>query len=77
MGEFKITVTPTDRPFTFEVRANAFAKNIYLETNMAGYFSDNYFDLLANEVKTVQFFPRFATDHKMIKVYGQSMFEMI
>ncbi|WP_245630327.1 beta-mannosidase [Amphibacillus sediminis] len=73
----KITVTPTDRPFTFEVKANAFAKNIYLETNMAGYFSDNYFDLLANEVKTVQFFPRFATDHKMIKVYGQSMFEMI
>ncbi len=44
--------------YSVELSSKKFAKNVALTSNrFNGKFSDNYFDMLPNETKTIQFFP--------------------
>lgn len=61
----------------FEISTNQFAKNIWLDTAEAGYFSANYFDLLPGERKTVQFIPRNKRVNQAIQIQAKSMSDMI
>jgi beta-mannosidase len=48
------TMTKTDSGFDIEIKTDKLAKNVYLQTQEdAGFFSDNYFDMLPGETKTV------------------------
>jgi len=49
------TVTQTKTGYVVTVTSDKLAKNIYLQTEKNGYFTDNYFDLLPGESKTVEF----------------------
>ena len=50
-----LKVEPADRGYKITVQASKLAKNVYLQTGANGFFSDNYFDLLPGERKTVWF----------------------
>ena len=54
-----INVSQVDENFHIHLSSDALVKNLYLYTNEnnAGFFSDNYFDLLPNEPKTVIYTP--------------------
>jgi beta-mannosidase len=53
------TVTRKGDGFDVALSAEKLAKNIYLSWEGAeGFFSDNYFDLLPGEEKTIHFKPR-------------------
>ncbi|HHU19746.1 MAG TPA: hypothetical protein GXZ58_05905 [Bacilli bacterium] len=54
-----------------------FAKSIWLDTEEAGYFSDNYFDLLPGETKVVQFIPRNKEINDSMTIDAKSMADMI
>ena len=48
------TVVKTDAGFDIHLETDKLAKNIYLQTgDEQGFFSDNYFDLLPGDKKTV------------------------
>ena len=48
------TVTKTDSGFDIEISTDKLAKNVYLQTQEdAGFFSDNYFDMLPRETRVV------------------------
>ncbi len=48
------TMTKTDFGFDIKLKTDKLAKNVYLQTQEnAGFFSDNYFDMLPGETKTV------------------------
>lgn len=61
----------------FEITTDQFAKGIWLDTEEAGYFSDNYFDLLPGETKVVQFIPRAKRINNSMTIEAKSMVEMI
>ncbi|MBK8554711.1 MAG: glycoside hydrolase family 2 protein [Lewinellaceae bacterium] len=50
-----LKVEPADRGYKITVQASKLTKNVYLQTGANGFFSDNYFDLLPGERKTVWF----------------------
>ena len=55
----KATITKTIKAyedgFTITIQSDVLAKNIQLETAIEGFFSDNYFDILAGESRTIEF----------------------
>jgi beta-mannosidase len=56
--DFKATVERQGDTFVLTLKTNTLAKNIYLVyEEIDGHFSDNYFDLLPGETKTVYFKP--------------------
>jgi beta-mannosidase len=46
-----------DNTISIVLSTNALAKNVYLQSNVGGHFSDNYFDLLPNQMKDIIFHP--------------------
>jgi beta-mannosidase len=48
-------ITKTEKGFEIELSSKTLQKDVFLFCNESGHFSDNYFDLLPNQVKTVQF----------------------
>ena len=44
-----------DGGYTITIQTDKLAKNLYLETDKKGFISDNYFDLLPGESKTIEF----------------------
>ena len=54
-----ISVSQVDKNFYIHISSDALVKNLYLYTNenSFGFFSNNYFDLLSNEPKTVIYTP--------------------
>ncbi len=51
------TITKMAEGFVIRLETDVLAKSVYLETEVAGWFDDNYFDLLPREVKKVLFVP--------------------
>ena len=48
------TMTKTDSGFDIEISTDKLAKNVYLQTQEdAGFFSDNYFDMLPGETRII------------------------
>ena len=50
-----MTVAQSNDGYQITVESTKLAKNVYLQTEADGFFSDNYFDLLPGERKTVLF----------------------
>lgn len=44
-----------EKEILIHIKTNKFAKNVCLRANLGGFFSDNYFDLLPNESRTISF----------------------
>jgi beta-mannosidase len=53
----QVTQIATDRSISITLSAETLQKDVFLVADVAGHFSDNFFDLLPGEAKTVQFFP--------------------
>ncbi|MGN7763181.1 beta-mannosidase [Paenibacillus sp. 22594] len=53
-----VTEVPGSSGLSFNVSSNVLARGVYLTTEEEGIFSDNFFDLLPGETKTVEFFLR-------------------
>jgi beta-mannosidase len=53
--DIKLSVTGTERGFELTLKCDQLAKNVLLQTPADGFFSDNYFDLLPGQPRTVQF----------------------
>ncbi len=49
------TITKTDQGFKIELSSNTLQKDVFLFCNEKGHFSDNYFDLLPNQTKIIEF----------------------
>src|SRR5690606_8176392 len=54
-GEISQTIIPVNDGFEIELFTETLQKNVFLYTETAGSFSDNYFDLLPNQPKKVFF----------------------
>ena len=48
-------ITKTENGFTIELSCKILQKDVFLYCDEKGHFTDNYFDLLPNETKTIQF----------------------
>jgi beta-mannosidase len=51
-------ITPSGDSYTIEVSTTSFARGVYLSTESEGFFSDNYFDLMPGEKKTITYTPQ-------------------
>ncbi|MFD2822243.1 glycoside hydrolase family 2 protein [Lacinutrix iliipiscaria] len=54
-AEIQKKVTQIESGFQIELSSETLQKNVFLFCNEKGHFSDNYFDLLPNKTKTIQF----------------------
>lgn len=54
-GDIDIEIQKVDEGFSIELKSQVFQKNIMLMASAQGHFSDNYFDLKANEKKAILF----------------------
>ena len=48
-------IEPKDGGYAIILQSDVLAKNINLYTEKEGFFSDNYFDMLPGETKTIEF----------------------
>lgn len=67
------TITKTDSGFIIELVSETLQKNVFLFTNSKGHFSDNYFDLMPNQHKIIEFNTR-ATNLDNLKIKTLNMF---
>jgi beta-mannosidase len=51
--KLQTTVTKKEQTFEISISSDLLAKNVMLQANTPGHFSDNYFDILPNETKIV------------------------
>ena len=51
----KQTITKTETGFAIALSSKTLQKDVFLYSNEKGHFSDNFFDLLPNTTKTIQF----------------------
>ncbi len=51
-------ITKTSDGFQIELSSKTLQKDVFLYCNIKGHFSDNYFDLLPNKTKTIEFSTR-------------------
>ena len=49
------SIIANENGYSIKIGTNVLAKNVYLQTDIEGFFSDNYFDLLPGETKTIDF----------------------
>ncbi|WP_299885091.1 glycoside hydrolase family 2 protein [uncultured Lacinutrix sp.] len=54
-GDIKQTVTKTDDGFSIELSSKILQKDVFLISEAKGHFSDNFFDILPNETKVIEF----------------------
>jgi beta-mannosidase len=55
--DISTTISKTDEGYRIKLQSDKLAKSLYLQTEVAGWFSDNYFDLLPGIAKEVLFVP--------------------
>ena len=49
------SIKKTPEGFLITLTSNCLAKNVYMESGQKGSFSDNFFDLLPGETRTISF----------------------
>ena len=54
-GEIQKTITKIDHGFSITLKSTVLQKDVFLFTKEKGHFTDNFFDILPNETKTVFF----------------------
>lgn len=52
-GEITKEITKTKDGFSITIQSKVLQKDVFLSTNLKGHFSDNFFDLMPNETKTI------------------------
>lgn len=77
LGQAQIQIKQLSEVGEFKITTDQFAKSIWLDTEEAGYFSENYFDLLPGETKVVQFTPRTGEVNPSMIIDVKSMADMI
>ncbi|MBL7780199.1 MAG: glycoside hydrolase family 2 protein [Saprospiraceae bacterium] len=53
--DFTLTATRNEKGYQIDIQSDKLARNVLIETDSDGFFSDNYFDLLPDERKSIQF----------------------
>lgn len=61
-AEIQKIITKTNDGFSVELSSSTLQKDVFLFTDSKGHFSDNFFDLMPDESKTIQFY----TDSKRL-----------
>ena len=54
-GEIQQIITKVDNGFSITLKSNVLQKDVFLFTTQKGHFSDNFFDLLPNETRIIEF----------------------
>jgi beta-mannosidase len=54
-AEINTSISKTNTGFQIQISSSTLQKNVFLYTDEKGHFSDNFFDLLPNEVKLIEF----------------------
>lgn len=54
-ADIEQTITKTETGFAIELSSETLQKDVFLYSKEKGHFSDNFFDLLPKEIKTIQF----------------------
>jgi beta-mannosidase len=49
------SIQKTPEGYQITLSSNRLAKNVYLDSNLKGTFSDNFFDILPGEIRTISF----------------------
>ena len=62
--DFTLTATRNEKGYQIDIQSNKLARNVLIETDSDGFFSDNYFDLLPDERKSIQFDTKVELDVK-------------
>jgi len=55
--EIKITIEKEENHFVLLLLSDVLAKNVFVESDIDGSFSDNFFDLIPGEEKRIEFYP--------------------
>ncbi|MCB2221264.1 MAG: glycoside hydrolase family 2 protein [Bacteroidetes bacterium] len=63
-------ITHDKNGFRIMLSTDKLAKNVYLFTDAEGHFSDNFFDLLPGEVKTISFLTNSGDDEIGVKIFS-------
>lgn len=70
-AEIQKTITKTNDGFAVELLSSTLQKDVFLSSGFKGHFSDNFFDLLPNQIKIVQFHTEAQTfDDLQIKTFN-------
>ena len=70
-AEIQKTVTKTNDGFSIELSSSTLQKDVFLFSDTEGHFSDNFFDLLPNQSKIIQFNTQTQTfDDLQIKTFN-------
>ncbi len=73
-AKIKKNITKTETGFSIELMSRTLQKNVFLYIDVEGHFIDNYFDLLPNETKVIEFKTDADTlDDLKIKTLNQSI----
>ncbi len=70
-AEIQQKITKTNHGFAVELLSSTLQKEVFLSSGSKGHFSDNFFDLLPNQIKIVQFHTEAQTfDDLQIKTFN-------
>ncbi|MGJ8593701.1 MAG: beta-mannosidase [Aquaticitalea sp.] len=72
-SDIEQTITKTDSGFTIELFSHHLQKDVFLFSNSKGKFSDNFFDMMPNERKVIEFTTR-AGDLEDLKIKTLNQF---
>ncbi|MEZ4792054.1 MAG: glycoside hydrolase family 2 protein [Gelidibacter sp.] len=73
VSDIEKTITRTDNGFTIELLSQTLQKDVFLYSDSKGKFNDNFFDLMPNERKTIEFKTR-AGDLEDLKIKTLNQF---
>ncbi|MEY4902237.1 MAG: Exo-beta-D-glucosaminidase [Bacteroidota bacterium] len=65
-------IRPTDNGYIITLKSDRLAKSVYLQTPSEGHFSNNYFDLLPNEVVEILFKTTMSLGEVTVKTLGDT-----
>lgn len=68
--QINLIIEKSDSCYNINISSNVLAKNVFIESSIYGKFSDNYFDLLPGEEKTIEFYPNKELNEASFKVFS-------
>ena len=64
--EIKITIEKEENHFVLLLLSDVLAKNVFVDSDIDGSFSDNFFDLIPGEEKRIEFYPEEDIDERFV-----------
>jgi beta-mannosidase len=68
--EIKITIEKEENHFVLLLLSDVLAKNVFVDSDIDGSFSDNFFDLIPGEEKRIEFYPEEDIDEVSFTVFS-------